>query len=192
MTVVLDDLRAAIRARAELVVDLAGQAIVAQLYDAAGPGLPDGAVLTAIEVEPTIVTLRISVPDDMITQTVWTWRTGEPGQPFHPHQRLDGTVFSEADWRDVLANTEGWPGGPYFYPGDHAGCQCTVDNVVGDLVFDPAALDAQPFVIAAFGAQVLVTPPAPERTTEAPTWWTATLTPEAWQRALGDALAATA
>lgn len=53
----------------------------------------------------------------------WMWTTGGPTRPFEPHQELDGTVFDE--WDDPrLANSEGWPPGDYFEPGDHPGCVC--------------------------------------------------------------------
>lgn len=195
MTVSLDAIRARIRQRGIDMVELAGQIIVAALYDAAGPALPDGAVLQSISAGPDRVTLRLTA-DTRVTEgtTVWTWRTGEPEHPFHPHQRLDGVVFDEGNWRDVLAADDGgadWPGQPWYYPGDHRGCQCVAEIVLGTLVFDPQGLDAQPIIVSAFGQQILVAPAAEQRTTAAaPAWWTATLTVEAWQAALREASAA--
>lgn len=192
MTVALDGLRDRLRARGEEIAELAAADMVAQMYDAAGPGLPDGTIVQqTVDSGGTSVTVRISVPEEQESLTVWEWKTGEPSFPFHPHQRLDGVAFNEGDWQDVLSNEEGWPGVRFFYPGDHDGCQCTVENLVGDLIFDPEALLAEPLRVTAFGQDILVVPAAPERTGEPPEWWTDTVTPERWRAAVEDSVAAT-
>ena len=189
MTISLDSMRQQIRDRAAAAVDLAGQQIVGDLYDAAGPGLPDGAVQSTITPLPAEVVLRLRVDTDSPDSvTVWEWVVGEPSHPFHPHQRLAGVTFDETNWRDVLASDGGYPGGPYYTPGDHDGCQCTVDIVIGDLVFDAAALDARPIVVRAFGVDVAVNPAAPQRIDVIPAWWSQTLTAERWRSALRTAL----
>jgi hypothetical protein len=53
----------------------------------------------------------------------YEWSHGGTDHPFEPHENLDGVEF--ADWTDdVLANDEGFPEVPYYFPGDHAGCSC--------------------------------------------------------------------
>lgn len=63
----------------------------------------------------------------------WRWETGMPARPFHPHHALGGVVFSAFD-DPRLINASGYPGGGYYHPGDHKGCQC---DAVPLLVFNP-------------------------------------------------------
>jgi hypothetical protein len=53
----------------------------------------------------------------------WTWETGTPERPFEPHQNLDGLEF-RSFFDDALSNPADWPPHPYFFAGDHPGCQC--------------------------------------------------------------------
>lgn len=193
MAVSLNALRDRIRQRAADVAVAAASTVVDDLYAAAGSGLPSGSILQTVAEAPTQVSVHLSVPDDVAGgQTVWRWVVGEPTFPFDPHQRLADATFTEADWQDVLYNPAGWPSVAYYYPGDHDGCQCRVENVVGDLVFDPETLlRSEPLIVSAFGAQILVTPAAPTRTGEAPPWWTDTLTQARWSAAVRDALDST-
>lgn len=66
-------------------------------------------------------------------------------------------------------------------------CLCTIENVIGDKVFDYGQSDGGPIVIQAFGQDVLVAPPAGETTDEAPFWWRDVLSQETWNQALRDA-----
>jgi hypothetical protein len=43
--------------------------------------------------------------------------------PFEPHLDLDGIDFTSFD-SEALANTSGFPGNAYYFPGDHEGCSC--------------------------------------------------------------------
>lgn len=56
----------------------------------------------------------------------YRWSYGDPalrGSTFKPHLELDDVVFSS--WTDPkLANVDPWPREPFFYPGDHKGCEC--------------------------------------------------------------------
>lgn len=52
-----------------------------------------------------------------------TWRHDGPPKPFDPHVDLDGVEF-ESFTDDVLSNSESFPIGDYFFPGDHDGCRC--------------------------------------------------------------------
>jgi len=54
---------------------------------------------------------------------VWDYGSAPRKSPFEPHRQLDGAEFVAFD-EPVLANTEGWPPVPYFFPGDHDGCVC--------------------------------------------------------------------
>ena len=60
--------------------------------------------------------------------TQYTWVTGDPSNPYEPHQELEGhTWFSweEFDTLDV-ADSDAWLAGTVYFPGDHAGCQCSI------------------------------------------------------------------
>lgn len=59
----------------------------------------------------------------------YIWVYGDPGSRtsnFEPHMDLDGIEFGSVT-DTVLANSLDWPPAPYFYPGDHLGCQCTFE-----------------------------------------------------------------
>lgn len=67
---------------------------------------------------------------------VWDYGPAARMRPFEPHLELDGVTFQNFD-DDVLANTEGFPDGDYFMPGDHDG-----SLVAGTMVSGPAARGA--------------------------------------------------
>lgn len=74
----------------------------------------------------------------------YAWEYGAfPRRPFEPHLRLDGVEFDSFE-AEALANLEGWPAVPYFFPGDHAGCGCgyTVTLATGEQEGEPVALAA--------------------------------------------------
>jgi hypothetical protein len=57
----------------------------------------------------------------------WVWQYGDPSlrmSPFEPHLDLDGVEFADPD-DDALGNSTGWPT-DLAWPGDHAGCICSV------------------------------------------------------------------
>lgn len=60
----------------------------------------------------------------------WVYGPALRMAPFEPHQRLDGTQFESFD-DPVLANTTGWPARSHYLPGDHAGCVCDVEPILG-------------------------------------------------------------
>lgn len=68
--------------------------------------------------------------DGGLSVEAYQWVYG-PAQrrEFEPHRNLDGVIFLNFD-DEVLANYEGWPDTPYFYPGDHDGCACDFEPVV--------------------------------------------------------------
>jgi 2'-5' RNA ligase len=53
----------------------------------------------------------------------YEWSHGPSVNPFEPHEDLDGLRFQTFD-SEALANSEGFPGNQFFFPGDHAGCLC--------------------------------------------------------------------
>ena len=58
------------------------------------------------------------------------WHVGAPSHPFDPHQRLAGVEFDSWDSPKLDITLDGqWIGGKNYRPGDHEGCQCTVENV---------------------------------------------------------------
>jgi hypothetical protein len=56
--------------------------------------------------------------------TGYVWAVGAPSVPFEPHQNLSGVRFETFE-DPALANRGTWPPTPFYYPGDHRGCQCT-------------------------------------------------------------------
>lgn len=60
----------------------------------------------------------------------WVYGPALRLHPFEPHQRLDGLRFKEFT-DPALANTSGWPPRSHFLPGDHAGCVCDVEPILG-------------------------------------------------------------
>lgn len=62
---------------------------------------------------------------DAPTEYVWTWGFyGDPSVPFEPHQALDGFTTTDPEGDPDLYNSEGFPDGDLFQPGDHEGCTC--------------------------------------------------------------------
>jgi hypothetical protein len=62
-------------------------------------------------------------------------------KPFEPHLALDGVMFSGFD-DPQLANPDSFPPGPFFYPGDHAYCQCEIAPRIVET--DPAVVVRDP------------------------------------------------
>lgn len=59
----------------------------------------------------------------------YQWVVGDPSVPFEPHQELDGLAFTDFQ-TDELLNVESFPEYPFFFPGDHAGCQCNAISAI--------------------------------------------------------------
>lgn len=92
---------------------------------ALGPGLTVGGIATGPRAVLALRTAGYSV-------SRWVWQTGRPSRPFPPHQRLQGTTFS--DWGDPeLTNGSSWPPFSTYFPGDHHGCQCYAQPVVSTI-----------------------------------------------------------
>lgn len=73
-------------------------------------------------------TLTLTDGPELDVVTVTTWRWGGSKRPFPPHQQLDGQTWeTEADRAGVVRNTERFPPGEGYYPGDHAGCSCSLE-----------------------------------------------------------------
>lgn len=71
----------------------------------------------------------------------YEWLYGDSStrvRPFEPHEALDGTEFAAYD-DPVLANSEAFPEGAFYYPGDHAYCQCEVAPRLMETI--PAVID---------------------------------------------------
>ena len=90
--------------------------------DAAGNAVSElGAPVGQIGTGATIGELLTSA--QMVTQG-YTWEHASLTQhPFEPHEDLDGVEFTSFD-SDQLANTSGFPGNAFYFPGDHQGCGC--------------------------------------------------------------------
>lgn len=84
---------------------------------------------------PGRVSLRTVTPT--APTTLYVWRHGYYGDPptdFEPHLALGDVDFTTED-RETdpgLANTESWPDGDFYQPGDHPGCTCEWEVIVGD------------------------------------------------------------
>jgi hypothetical protein len=68
-------------------------------------------------------------------QYVWRWGFyGEPNTAFEPHQDLGASDFTTTDPEGdpLLVNTESWPFGDFYQPGDHDGCTCEWEIVLPD------------------------------------------------------------
>lgn len=94
------------------------------------PLAPVGAAQTA---GPSGLTTGVRVRNAMaelgLLTTAYEWRVGMPSQPFEPHQRLAGLVFTS--WEDEgLTNAGPWPRTGFYFPGDHRGCQCDAVPVI--------------------------------------------------------------
>lgn len=63
-------------------------------------------------------------------QTVYTWRTGQPANKFHPHHRLEGmTATDDTFWTVFAKNPSDFPeGNEAWFPQDHAGCRCSLET----------------------------------------------------------------
>lgn len=102
----------------------------------------------------------------------YEWNHGPSLHPFEPHLDLDGTQFASFE-SETLANTDGYPGNAYFFPGDHEGCSCFP---AGTLVSGPDAVGASTRwyegelveIVTAAGHQLTGTPNHP------------ILTPDGW------------
>ena len=186
----VDDLRRKLRERGLAVSRLATEILRQQVLAAAGPNVPEG-VVTTTDSYPVAndILSQIRADPPLDAGTIWQWDVGSPACPFEPHQALAGAVFDMTDWRVALSkDLDEYPrGNRYWLPQDHVGCQCSVEIVLGSVIFDAVALDASPFTVRAFGQTVLVTPAAPGTTQEIPDWWLASVTPEAWSEAVREA-----
>jgi hypothetical protein len=62
-------------------------------------------------------------------QVEYTWTVGEPERPFEPHQQLEGMTGTNDTFWIVFAKDPGeFPEGfGAWFPGDHAGCQCSIE-----------------------------------------------------------------
>jgi hypothetical protein len=54
----------------------------------------------------------------------YTWTVGGPTRPFEPHQDLDGITFDRWDDDQLAAQPDEFPYVDFYWPQDHAGCQC--------------------------------------------------------------------
>lgn len=90
----------------------------------------------------------------------YEWLYGDSStrtKPFEPHEALDGMSFSAYD-DPVLTNEEGFPDGAFYFPGDHAYCQCEVAPRLVETV--PAVVD--PVAPSTLRARGLTEAPAAE------------------------------
>lgn len=68
-----------------------------------------------------------------VTGYRWVYGDAPRAREFEPHLALDGVAF--ADWdADVLANSEDFPFGDHYHPGDHDGCLCDFEVELTELV----------------------------------------------------------
>lgn len=60
---------------------------------------------------------------------LYEWTLGDPQRPFEPHQMLGGAQFTnETYWSVCAKDPADYPEGePAYMPGDHFGCQCSLD-----------------------------------------------------------------
>lgn len=79
---------------------------------ATGAGLVDQLVVDAVRTEGVL--------------PLYEWRHGEPAVPFPPHVELDGAVWDDTQADAVLTNRDPFPPFDRFFPGDHAGCVCSI------------------------------------------------------------------
>lgn len=69
--------------------------------------------------------------DNGFRPELMVWRTGAPSHPFDPHQRLEGVEFESWDSPKLAVTLDGqWISGSHYRPGDHRGCQCSVEQVL--------------------------------------------------------------
>jgi hypothetical protein len=81
---------------------------------------------TIIHVDGPTIEERI-VGELSIDAPAFVWVHGFYGEPttiFEPHDALDGFTTTTPDADPDLYNTEAWPEGDLFQPGDHDGCTC--------------------------------------------------------------------
>jgi hypothetical protein len=58
----------------------------------------------------------------------YRWVHDDPEREFPPHEALNGVEFTEYESAELsTAGTDGEWLGEFFYPGDHAGCLCTLE-----------------------------------------------------------------
>jgi hypothetical protein len=81
-------------------------------------GEPVGQIGTGSTIEGLLISAGMETDS-------YEWEHGPSLHPFDPHLDLDGTEFSTFD-SEALANTSGFPGNAYYFPGDHEGCSCDV------------------------------------------------------------------
>ena len=59
---------------------------------------------------------------------VWGYYGVARRDPFTPHQRLDGRRFEGFDDPALASGPDAWLG-PFYHPGDHPGCLCSVEMI---------------------------------------------------------------
>jgi hypothetical protein len=88
----------------------------------------DGTITAGLLAAGALVFQAITDTGGMVSALQWD--VGHPKHPFPPHQALAGAVFTRFD-DALLANVAAeWPGNPYWFPGDHLGCQCSIVSTI--------------------------------------------------------------
>lgn len=59
---------------------------------------------------------------------VWGYHGVARKDPFPPHRALDGQRFEGFDDPGLASGADGWLG-PFYHPGDHSGCLCSIEMI---------------------------------------------------------------
>lgn len=180
-------LKQRVLARGEELTGAAGLIMVGRLLEAAGDGLQrDRIALTGPDLDGTRFVDAIAIDQ---TVTTWTWVYGskdERGNPFDPwHTDLDGAVFDETNYLTELDNGGFFSAREYWYPKDHKGCLCRVENVSGDAVFPGA--DGDTSTVRLGGYVIEVQRDQSVIRADVPPFWSSTVNAAGWLSALQEA-----
>lgn len=150
-------------------------------------GLPSGRVSTAGPrfAPPARWSSTLAVRGEGVT--VWRWVYGDHSSrtaPFDPHVELDGLTFDETNWGDKLHSPDPFPKGSHYFPGDHKGCQCLVEVVVGDA---PFPLGPSPRVVRRAGLTFTMRDDRTVAASALPPWWVEVVNQAGWRSALEEA-----
>lgn len=110
-------------------VTVASRGATVPLVDETGPG-----PAAVDELAGKLTDIGSSLVEDLLdtvgvqVQLRSTWSVGDPDRPFEPHQNLDGVSWVDTQPDELNADPGEFPYVDVYQPGDHDGCQCSLDT----------------------------------------------------------------
>lgn len=110
-------------------LDVASRGASVPFVDETGPGPSaiDELSTALTNIGETLVEDLLAAQDVRV-QLRSTWAVGSPDRPFEPHQALDGLSWVDTQPDELNADEGEFPYVSVYQPGDHVGCDCSVED----------------------------------------------------------------